>query len=1742
MADSALPDKKRKRIEKLGLLNESIVSNYDADGNPILAEVNISRKKDDKTAKVIKSRPVIPEEDEEVPENTRYLDWDHAADIQAGFPHRQQQQQPEPAISLPSLASSAGSVNPALDETLPLSTPFSIPSNLRNYNNPGLREHQVSPSKYYVAENTRRSKLKTAGSKEEVSGKNKDEANKRHPAGNSSTENSDKSNPNTSEVIHNSTPVPSLVPSTEDSASRLQDDSRNFAGNNSNPFASNLLSQGQAQQAQPELSPEQSSDANETSPGADSTNPEPSGLEGTGQNLTNLSGTSGSFLQLPPVQGSDFSTSDTTREEDPSGSQTQDQRLRTHQAQSQTGQSQTNTQASGEVGPFGSAPLVPQQRVARGDPGLSVPGDAGLQGPETAGASEAGVGQVLAQAGSVEDVGEVRGDRVPEGEHQRHSGEEASDQQLGVGATTDRLRSVSDSQVQQLRSSEGEDLVGSSTDRQAAEGLPGEARQGEATRQQVLFPPATEASQGHDPRASGEADGDTPSSTASRTTGLLARALNTVARPFSGGSGSVVRFQNNSSSPQEPLVFLPGRRLLQGGLISQRLGTDKRPGRKFFQDRASPYRGVGHSQPSVHTSRERAHSAGLASSVAGPARGVSTGEDSQSSGETNRAAGGTGLQVNSTSASVSPTSEQVHSSRRVGVLANPDRGSRENHRDLSGAHQETLPRLLRGGPSSLPSLLQNPLQTTVGEEPTTITPPPPNQLPEVLPAVPNLDLSFGPMETMDRTEYRSAARDEDAGYGGIVDTDTGQPIELHLAELTQQLDDALWTIASLASRLKEGTPPLPNADVDPIIEDLFKVVVFGGIYISHQNLLDDKKAEATPGYPRGPRAPGQTSQYYQWLLACHEDFINNIFFFGYDERQPERDDPLYRQGEMMSIPEAERQEMANKRLKYIYIPNILALLRPKIESAQRLSELRGAPALPSPRPTTTSATMHATSASFASGTTTTQSPRRGPLSSATAGMDRSKSRPPAKSLSSDTGSGEKDPETRTSSPDSDEDDSDRLLWVEDLPHLSKTVPPAFSHPGIEHFKVTNQGEGQYTYQPNNPKDVLNMTRLGIQPLPNFPDSVVNYTDRSIGARMPQQNERVRLYQYAGRVRSQYPLLVLQVHDPESEENHPVAKLRKILQQHSGYWMQMNNFADVMVPNLKRQLDRRFSNLTDAEIADISNEIKQVKTTLDKLYQTGKQVDTFVIEPQPYNLVRKWNEGIMEAYEFHLDGIYQRLMELGVAPEIINQLKTYTPKAAAATFAQSVPTEGMENLSLNGGKGMVNYNYPQMSLPVWNGDRRCFGDSWSEFEFAVDRVSDAKIPPNVKMQYLRKFVQAVPDEYHLAHNNYRSTKEGYDAYKAYLLKTYKMTSKELATSFLRSVQQMPNLTAEKDDDSYREYHRLNHWIQDLEWIIKRYRLTAGVGYDHKYWWMLLEKKIKAPFKTRWETYKDRQFEENEDFLERDLVKEFIDWSHRQMALLKSKGERERLDKGNFSMNLADSFPVYSVAKNRAVTYRDNPGKRQGGNGGGGGSGKKNGHRVNGNTTYMGHTTGKGVANRGKKNKAPPKREAKGGPTRPTASGGKINKTFNTQTGRPVKPKQQRSPQNKFKQQVPRACLNCNDKSHTIRDCKRDLNSKYASGYANHGGFVLFYDNSLCYKCGHQYHRPDQCKSGRPCGIDGCQREHCPFLHSFDFLGYNTYRDRYPQQADRAKKNMENALSKSEGKRKTPQSSLNSKKKK
>ena len=153
----------------------------------------------------------------------------------------------------------------------------------------------------------------------------------------------------------------------------------------------------------------------------------------------------------------------------------------------------------------------------------------------------------------------------------------------------------------------------------------------------------------------------------------------------------------------------------------------------------------------VLESQARDHSTSFSSSIAGTAGGVSTGENSQSTGETGGAVGGAGLQVNSTSAPVSTTSEQVPPSRRVGVPANPSRSSRENHRNLSGDQEETLPRLHREGASSLPSLLPSSLQETAGRAPTTITPPSPNQPPEGLPPVSNLDISF--MEAMGRTEF-----------------------------------------------------------------------------------------------------------------------------------------------------------------------------------------------------------------------------------------------------------------------------------------------------------------------------------------------------------------------------------------------------------------------------------------------------------------------------------------------------------------------------------------------------------------------------------------------------------------------------------------------------------------------------------------------------------------------------------------------------------------------------------------------------------------------------------------------------------------------------------------------------------------------------------------------------------------------------------------------------------------------------
>merc|ERR1711884_132981 len=115
------------------------------------------------------------------------------------------------------------------------------------------------------------------------------------------------------------------------------------------------------------------------------------------------------------------------------------------------------------------------------------------------------------------------------------------------------------------------------------------------------------------------------------------------------------------------------------------------------------------------------------------------------------------------------------------------------------------------------------------------------------------------------------------------------------------------------------------------------------------------------------RVPGQTNQYYRWLLACHEDFINSLFFFGYPDRQPEAEDPMYREGVMLKIPEKERQKMAHDRLKYLFLPNILALLKPKIQAAIRLAELRKTPTLPSPRQTTAPTTFHTTQASSTSG-------------------------------------------------------------------------------------------------------------------------------------------------------------------------------------------------------------------------------------------------------------------------------------------------------------------------------------------------------------------------------------------------------------------------------------------------------------------------------------------------------------------------------------------------------------------------------------------------------------------------------------------------------------------------------------------------------------------------------------------------------------------------------------------------------
>merc|ERR1711863_163139 len=92
----------------------------------------------------------------------------------------------------------------------------------------------------------------------------------------------------------------------------------------------------------------------------------------------------------------------------------------------------------------------------------------------------------------------------------------------------------------------------------------------------------------------------------------------------------------------------------------------------------------------------------------------------------------------------------------------------------------------------------------------------------------------------------------------------------------------------------------------------------------------------------------------------------------------------------------------------------------------------------------------------------------------------------------------------------------------------------------------------------------------------------------------------------------------------------------------------------------------------------------------------------------------------------------------------------------------------------------------------------------------------------------------------------------------------------------------------------------------------------------------------------------------------------------------------------------------------------------------------------------------------------------------------------------------------------------------------------------GGYILFYDHALCYKCAHSGHRPDQCKSAKRCEFENCTEYHVPFLHSFDKLGYNLYREKYPKRAEKARALTEAAQVRTAKKRKAPNTSLQNKK--
>ena len=1752
----------QKRSERFDLSNISTFSEYNDKGilltNNPSEVVHLRNSKEDSINKTVKYQKTGDPE-----EISRSPFWDHAGDILS----RQYS-----ADTLPFAAAAAATAEPTATTEQSQSPSQFFPSNLRPFNNPGLKETISTPSRNPPAGNTRLQRAFRRINKEEtvIEETNISDTEVIETTDPLAADNPDKSNQlnvNISDVNQSTPAVSPVLP--------FRDHVLGVSAIVPNPNLANLTSYI------PQASLQETESSGLQDHPDSSKHPPPGPISGRGPSGPGARGDS------RPEQEQNQLTSSQTGPEQPrdrSSEQLPENYEQSPQNQGHSGNQKSSSPSLGSPQSVWPRPQLPRTSVQRGHSGLPFSGLSSLRGPTASDTPEDRSHQVSTPARQVEGHGPVDLREAPDGT--TRSGIPQGEHRVGTSSAGDQLRLVetpihpfsTGSALQQPGGPEAGDLASGNI---AQENL------GTTTGQQQQPTTVTHTGPAETVPSGSTRTSKSPypaevsfkrAGTARIAQGprdIISRFAKSFVKRPTYSSRAAVSFTGSRRALEEPFLLLPSRASRQGRSLSERLPAVQPTGGGLFQTRQTPSDGVGFPTPRAQTITVWTSSPSTAPSSTESTGAIPKGTNRQSSG--GAAGNGGTTEINPTISSILGAIGPPNQSSGVGNNPHSDRSSGPDHRHLPGDSRTPVQELPTSEASPLPSLL--PLPSGEAHQPEYPALTPAFTVSSTEGAVTGGEPQISRMEV---TEGEQSSPDH-AGGGSVQQGGQLQALEslfppAHEVKRYQQVyRNLMREAAQLATLFKASSAP--NTDVHPAVDRVFMVFLFGNKDIPFTNETYAKKKNiGVYGYPKGQTNPGQEQQYLDWLNLMVEDFFEYLY-------KAESQKEIYRSQALANHYSGDDiKTLIMQKLYYYHMSSLAPYIEGYITDcknsrlAMELMErdrLQGAyapigttqafaPVTQSVLTTTTASLPPAVRTTFSTQSTSGQTPTTIPTNQSSSNANNVPT-----TMTPRVPGGQGSPNGSNSNipflspipdrfkikpdPDPMPEDERIPLWVEDLPHMTKTVPPSFNHPEIFRFKVTNHGEGAYVFQPLHPAGVLDMVRLHIPPLPGYPGCVQPFIDDSIGAlrghvdyetRNPTDRPNIRLYQYSGRVDTTYYLLVFQVLDPPEEENHPVVRLRQLLQRHSQEWMQTNNRFDVTIPNMHHQLDRIHGEITASLLDELSTTIKQIKTGLNNLSTLGRQVGSYILpSTAARSLVPQWNYHIISAYDSELDRVLAKLLDKGVSPEVVNSLLAYNPsRPAQSTFSVSTPpTTELDQMSLGdrSGKSFVQYSYPSLSLPVWSGDRRTFGESWKEFDSAVASKSEAQIPSHVKMHFLRQFVKNIPEEYHIACNNYRSTREDYEAYKSYLLDTYKMSSKELAASFLKSVELMDNLSAEKDADSYKQFHRMNLWLKNLKWYIQRYSESANTSYDPRYWWLILEKKIKQPYKLKWELWKDAKVEANPNFEDGDLVKEFISWSERQLDVLKKKGERERCIGGNYQLDLNNSFPIFSVAKNKSVptsqATAQNGGKRHGK-----GKGSTNNNNFAVQTAKGGSSGGAGGAG-GPSGKPSGNRNRGQAGKRPAVATGRVNKSYAQQGGKPIGQNKTNNAKG-FKQAVPKYCHNCGDKNHTIANCKQDLKQDYRQGNGNTGGYILCYDNSICYHCGGQYHRPDQCKSKKPCGINGCVREHMPFLHPFDFCGYNTYRDKYPKRAEKAKKNMEAAIAKKGKKKpKAAQSSLHNGKK-